>query len=178
MKQLETKRLILRNWKLTDSTDLFEYAKSELVGPNAGWKPHKDEIESKKIIEMFIKEDDVFAIELKSEKKVIGSIGVHKRTPDSALKEFNQREIGYVLNPQYWGNGFVPEAVNRVIEHCFEELDLDIIWCGHFDFNTKSKRVVEKCGFKYHLSKEETLKSLDNKKVTTLYYNIRRCEVL
>ncbi len=55
MKILETERLILRPWKLTDKEDLFEYAKSELVGPNAGWKAHKSLEESVEIIEMFIK---------------------------------------------------------------------------------------------------------------------------
>jgi len=46
MKILETERLILRGWNLTDSEDLYEYAQSELVGPNAGWKPHKSVAES------------------------------------------------------------------------------------------------------------------------------------
>lgn len=171
MKTLETERLILRNWKLSDSKDLFEYAKSELVGPNAGWQPHKNEDESIKIIEKFINDDDVYAIELKSENKVIGSVGIHKRFPDDKLKEPNQREIGYVLSPKYWGNGYVPEAVKKVIDYCFEDMKLDIIWCGHFDFNDKSKRVIEKCGFEYKFSKEELLERLDNKKVTILFYN-------
>ncbi len=47
---LTTNRLILRLWQETDSKDLYEYAKSELVGPNCGWPPHKSEEESKKII--------------------------------------------------------------------------------------------------------------------------------
>lgn len=36
MKELITERLILRKWKPNDSKDLYEYASSELVGPNAG----------------------------------------------------------------------------------------------------------------------------------------------
>jgi ribosomal-protein-alanine N-acetyltransferase len=50
METLITERLILREWKETDSKDLYVYAKSELVGPNAGWPPHKNEEESKEII--------------------------------------------------------------------------------------------------------------------------------
>ena len=52
MKNLETDRLLLRKFRESDSKDLFEYAKSELVGPNAGWKPHENEDESKNIIHM------------------------------------------------------------------------------------------------------------------------------
>lgn len=174
MKRLETERLILRSWELSDSNDLYEYAKSELVGPNAGWKPHKNIDESKEVIKIFIANNDVYAIELKSENKVIGSIGIHKRCPDDKLSELNQREIGYVLNPKYWGNGYIPEAVRYIIDYCFEEMKLDIIWCGHFDFNKNSKRVNEKCGFKYQFSKVESLKLMDNKKVTALYYNLCR----
>ena len=41
MKEIITDRLIIRPWKLSDSSDLYEYAQSELVGPNAGWRPHQ-----------------------------------------------------------------------------------------------------------------------------------------
>ncbi|MCY6354482.1 GNAT family N-acetyltransferase [Clostridium sp. ZS2-4] len=170
MDKLVTDRLILREWKETDSKDLYEYGKSELVGPNAGWPPHKNEEESKEIIKMFIRNNDTYAIVLKSDNKVIGGIGLHDRKPDDSLSELKQKEIGYVLNPKYWGKGIIPEAVNCLIKYGFNELNLDLIWCGHFDFNNKSKRVNEKCGFKYRFSKNENLKLLDNKEVTTLYY--------
>jgi ribosomal-protein-alanine N-acetyltransferase len=178
MKILITNRLILRPWEENDSTDLYEYAKSELVGPNAGWPPHKNEEESKEILKMFIENNETYAIVLKSENKVIGGIGLHNRKPDVSLSHLNQKEIGYVLNPKYWGKGIIPEAVNCLIEYGFNELDLDLIWCGHFDFNHNSKRVNEKCGFKYRFQKTEQLKLLDNKEVITLYYNILKSEYM
>ena len=176
METLITDRLILREWRETDSKDLQEYAKSDLVGPSAGWPPHKDEEESKKIIQMFIKNNDSYAIVFKEENKVIGGIGLHNRKPDDSLSELNQREIGYVLNPKYWGKGIVPEAVNCLIKYGFNDMNLDLIWCGHYDFNNKSKRVVEKCNFKYRFKKDEKLSLLDNKEVTTLYYAIFRAD--
>ncbi|MBU3216377.1 GNAT family N-acetyltransferase [Clostridium estertheticum] len=176
METLVTNRLILREWKESDSTDLYEYAKSELVGPSAGWPPHKNEEEGKGIIRMFIESNETYAVVLKSENKVIGGIGLHNRKPDDSLSDLKQKEIGYVLNPKYWGNGFIPEAVNYLIKYGFNELNLDLIWCGHFDFNSKSKRVIEKCGFKYRFQKTERLKLLNNKEVTTLYYNIFKSE--
>jgi [ribosomal protein S5]-alanine N-acetyltransferase len=178
MKELITERLILREWKETYSKDLYEYAKSEAVGPNAGWPPHRSEEESKEIIKMFIANNDSYAIVLKSENKVIGSIGLHDRKPDNKLTELKQKEIGYVLNPEYWGKGIIPEAVNCLIKYGFTELDLDIIWCGHFDFNHNSKRVNEKCGFKFRFKKNEKLRLLDNKEVTTWYYSILKSEYI
>lgn len=176
MIKLTSDRLILRQWQDSDSADLYEYSKSNLVGPNAGWLPHKDENESKKQIKMFIRNDDNFAIVLKSENKVIGGIGLHRRKPDINLANLEQREIGYVLNPKYWGNGYVPEAVKCLINYGFDKLNLDLIWCGHFDFNKNSKRVNEKCGFKYRFTKKEKLKFLDNKEVNILYYSILKSD--
>ena len=178
MFSLNSERLILRNWQESDSSDLYEYAKSELVGPNAGWKPHQNEEESKEIIKMFIKNNDSYAIVLKSENKVIGSIGLHHRKPDETHNDLKQREIGYVLNPNYWGKGFIPEAVNCLLNYGFNELNLDLIWCGHFDFNNNSKRVNEKCGFNYQFTKREKRKLLDNQEVNTLYYNLSKAEYL
>ncbi|MBU3073123.1 GNAT family N-acetyltransferase [Clostridium estertheticum] len=178
METLVTNRLILREWKESDSADLYEYAKSELVGPSAGWPTHKNEEDSKGIIKMFIENNETYAVVLKSENKVIGGIGLHNRKPDDNLFDMKQKEIGYVLNPKYWGNGFIPEAVHYLIRYGFNKLNLDLIWCGHFDFNSKSKRVIEKCGFKYRFQKTDRLILLDNKEVITLYYNIFKSDYI
>lgn len=176
MKTLETERLILRGWTPEDDADLFEYAKSPLVGPNAGWPPHKTINDSRDIMKIFIKEGDVYALELKSENKVIGSLGLHDRKPDSSIGELAQREIGFVLNPDYWGKGLAPEAVKKVIRYGFEEEKLKLIWCMHFEENNNSRRVIEKCCFNFKFKKESTLSLLDNRKVMTWYYNISDSE--
>lgn len=176
MKNLYTERLILRSWLESDYKDLYEYAKSDLVGPNAGWPPHKNEDDSKKIVKKFINDDEVYAIELKSENKVIGSIGLHSRITDESYPKLLQRELGYVLNPKYWGQGIMPEAVKCLLDYGFSELFLDLIWCRHYDFNHNSRRVIEKCGFKYRYTKKDILLLLDNKEVHALYYNIFRNE--
>ena len=100
---------------------------------------------------MFIKEDKTFAIVFKKNNKLIGSIGVEKYGFEDKLTEFNSyygREIGYVLSKDYWGKGIMPEAVGAVIDYLFNDLNLDFLTCGYYDFNNQSKRVQEKCGFK------------------------------
>ena len=42
------------------------------------------------------------------------------------------------------------EAVHELVRHGFEDLGLALIWCGYFDGNIGSKRVQEKCSFRYH----------------------------
>ena len=150
-KKFETERLILRPFKNTDLNDFYEYASVYGVGEMAGWKHHESIKETEEILDLFIKEDKTFAICLKENDKVIGSIGVEKYGMEDKLTEFlnyNGREIGYVLGKDYWGRGLMPEAVSTVIDYLFKEKSLDFLICGYYDFNKQSKRVQEKLGFK------------------------------
>ena len=61
-------------------------------------------------------------------------------------------ELGYWIGKPFWGNCYVPEAVNELLQHGFENLGMTKIWCGYYDGNTKSKRVQEKCGFIYQFT--------------------------
>ena len=149
--RLETDRLILREWNLNDLDDLFEYASNPDVGPRAGWNPHPNKEESLRILNRFIDGKKTFAIVYKQNNKVIGSLGVEFYELEDKLTEFNNyqgRSIGYVLSKDYWGQGLMPEALTAVIDYLFNVLDYDFLTSGHFDFNNRSRRVQEKCGFK------------------------------
>ena len=148
---IETERLILRPFRGSDLYDFNEYASVEGVGEMAGWKHHETIEKTKEILDMFIEEDKTFAIVFKENNKVIGSLGVEKYGLEDKLTEFDGylgREIGYVLSKDYWGKGIMTEAVAAVIDYLFNDLNLDFLTCGYYDFNNQSKRVQEKCGFK------------------------------
>ena len=159
-KVIETERLILRAFMPSDLDDFYEYASVEGVGERAGWKHHESIEKSGEILDMFINEDKTFAICLKENGKVIGSLGIEKYGLEDKLTEFDGylgRKIGYVLAKDYWGMGLVPEAVNAVMNYLFDECDLDFLTCGYYNFNLQSKRVQEKCGFKpYRALKMDT----------------------
>ena len=146
---LTTDRLTLRPWRESDLNDFYEYASVDGVGQMAGWNPHRNVEESKTILSHFIEGKHVFALEYQG--KVIGSLGVEKYKEENYpdLDAFQGREIGYVLSKAYWGQGLMPEAVQAVINWLFKEMGLDFIICGHFDHNDRSRRVIEKCGFRY-----------------------------
>lgn len=173
--KLETERLILRPFTTDDTEDLFEYAQDPRVGPPAGWPPHKDLAECRSIlISVFIEtEDEPFAMQLKESNKVIGSVGLQKMSWDKAPK--GAWEIGYCLNPAYWGQGLMPEAVQELLRYGFEDHRLSEIWCGHYDFNSKSRRVIEKVGFRY-VTTDIVNCRLMNEDRTELFYKITREE--
>lgn len=149
--QLETERLILRAFCPSDLNDFNEYASVEGVGEMAGWKHHESLEESKKILDGFIEHDKTFAIVFRESNKVIGSLGVEEYGLEETLTEFNNykgREIGYVLSKDFWGKGIMTEAARAIIDYLFHACELDFLLCGFYDFNNRSKRVQEKCGFK------------------------------
>ena len=117
MKSIETERLILRKWCKDDYLDMYDYGSDDRVGPNAGWPVHKTIEDSKEIVDMFIDGDEEYAVVLKSESKVIGGVGLHYKKIDKNMQGGNVREIGYVLNPKYWGNEYIPEAVKALIKY-------------------------------------------------------------
>ena len=144
---LKTKRLTLRPWRLSDLQDFYEYASVDGVGQMAGWNPHQNIEESKKILEMFIRDKKTLALEYQG--KAIGSIGIEEYEEENypELDSLQGREIGYVLSKVYWGNGLMPEAVRSVISYLFDTVEVDFILVGHFEWNMQSRRVIEKCGF-------------------------------
>ncbi|HIT07747.1 MAG TPA: GNAT family N-acetyltransferase [Candidatus Merdivicinus faecavium] len=146
-KTLETERLILRRFREEDLADFYEYASRLEVGPAAGWKPHDNPEESRAILAGFIEGEEVWAIVWKEMGKVIGSVGLHADGRRSASPEIKM--LGYVLSPDYWGRGIMTEAARRMVSCAFEEMGAELLTIQHFSFNSRSKRVIEKCGFTY-----------------------------
>ena len=172
---LTTQRLTLRPWRETDIDDFFEYASVDGVGQMAGWTPHKSMDESRVILGHFISNKWTFAIEY--EGKVIGSLGVEEYEEDE-FPEFadkQARSIGYVLSKDYWGRGLMPEAVKRVLKWLFDEVDLDFVTIGHFEWNSQSRRVIEKCGGKpYKTIRFETRYGTVENSIENIIYNPNR----
>ena len=163
---IETKRLIIRPWRNEDLSDFYEYASVDGVGQMAGWNPHESKEESKEILKLFIENRNVFALELKANRKVIGSIGIEETVIDlgEIYSSLRGREIGYVLSKEYWGQGLMPEAVMRVMDYCYQDLKCQFLQCSHAAQNGQSKRVIEKVGFQYVQDYDLTVINGDTRK--------------
>jgi len=173
LKIIKTKRLILRKFNEKDFNDFYEYGKDKKVGPNAGWAPHESREESRKIFKQFCESEEVFAIELIDEKKVIGAVGFDPDRNRTIKKAFS---IGYVLNSKYWGLGIMPEATKEVIRFLFEDKEAIIVAVYHYPFNIRSKRVIEKLGFKYEGTIRKATKIYDGTIHDDLCYSMTKEE--
>ena len=175
MKPLETERLFLRPWQESDAEAMFAtYAQSPVVGPAAGWKPHASIEETRTIIENFIKEDETWAVTLRTDRRLIGSLGLHRDAMRSS--EIKSRMLGYVLAEEAWGHGYATEAAKRVIAFAFEEMGLETVSVCHFPFNVRSRRVIEKCGFQYVGTLRRTHRRYDDVVLDSCCYSILREE--
>ncbi len=147
---LETERLILRPWAKDDAEELYKYARDPEVGPAAGWPVHTSVENSREIILNVLSNPETYAVCLKENGNVIGSIGLKMGNATDMTDRNDECELGFWLGKPFWGQGLIPEAVHKILFHAFENLGMRAVWCGYYDGNTKSSRVQEKCGFKYH----------------------------
>ena len=148
---LQTERLILRPWQESDAAECYRYACDPRVGPRAGWPPHIDVAQTRRIIREKLMAPETYAIELKQTGLPIGSIGLHHN--DLAAQD-DEAELGYWIGVPYWGRGLAPEAARALLRHAFETLCLRRVWCGYYDGNVQSRRVQEKLGFRYQWTTE------------------------
>ena len=151
---LETKRLILRHWEDSDAESLFEYAKDPDIGPIAGWPVHQNIDESREVIRNVLSGKEAYAICLKADGKAIGTIELKLNGRTDMTERDDECEAGYWLGKPFWGQGIMPEAVREILRHAFEDIGMTKVWIGYYEGNNKSKRVQEKCGFRYQWKTE------------------------
>lgn len=144
-----TDRLLLRPWEPTDAEQLFRIASDPEIGPAAGWPVHTSLEHSREIIYKEMMRPGNYAIIPKSVRKVIGAIDLKFGSDGNICLEEGDAEIGYWIGTEYWGNGYVPEAAKALIDYGFGTLHLNNIWCLCKEDNHNSRRVQEKCGFRY-----------------------------
>lgn len=88
-------------------------------------------------------DDIIFAVRLRGNPQIIGSIGLHHVKPFDRVAT-----LGYYLGKEYWGKGYGTEAVMLIVEYAFNTLNLQKIAAEVYDFNKASLKCLDKCGFK------------------------------
>lgn len=147
---LETERLILRRFKVDDAKDVFKnYASSDAVTKYMTWDTHSSIDVTENYLESVVKnyKNNKFfdwAIELKSKNIVVGSIGAKNLN-----EEISKIEVGYCIGEEWWNQGIVTEALQRIIKFFFEEININRVEAYHDIRNTASGRVMQKSGMQF-----------------------------
>ena len=102
-RSLETVRLLIRPFQEEDADAFFACCQNPNLGNNAGWAPHKTIEESREILQnVFIGQENIWAMILKDAQQLIGSIGI---VPDPKRENPQVRMLGYWLDEAHWGKG-------------------------------------------------------------------------
>ena len=138
----------LKKWDISDAKDLAEVLSNKKIHDNLrdGLPYPYTEHDGREFITSVLASDEneMFSFAIMAAQKVIGSItavrqgNIHRQTA----------ELGYYIAEEYWGRGIMAEAVRQFCEHVFETSDIIRIFAEPFSYNTASRRVLEKNGFR------------------------------
>lgn len=150
---ITTARLILRPFQLTDLERLAE------LMANPGFMRFSSGVYSREQTEQFLNKitgwtndriPSLYAVALQNTTRVLGYCGFYH--PEG----FEETEIGYRLDPEYWNRGLITEAARAVRDYGFAELQLQKLISLIHPENIPSRRVAEKNGMQ--LERETTFK--------------------
>ncbi|MBE6674175.1 MAG: GNAT family N-acetyltransferase [Ruminococcaceae bacterium] len=155
--EMETDRLLFRAIRRSDIEDVYEYSANPKTSEFLLWEPHNSIEYTKKFIDIVLSkyklgEYNDWAIVLKENNKMIGTCGFTR------IDEYNSiAEIGYVLNPKYWGYGIATEAAKKVVDFAFEVLKVNRVEAKFMFGNEASLRVMNKIGMKFEGYQREAM---------------------
>jgi len=173
---LETERLILEPLNMKHKEDIFKHFSDEEVTRYMDIDVLKSIEEVEKIINFYVESIDKkkryrWSIIRKEDNKFIGTCGFNTWIRQSA----NKSEIGYDLSKEYWGKGYMSEALEELLNYGFEKLELYRIEAKVINGNDNSRRVLNRLGF----TEEGLLRSCNyykGKYVDEYVYSILRDE--
>ncbi|MCD0471218.1 GNAT family N-acetyltransferase [Flavobacterium sp. JAS] len=150
---IETERLLLREFLLTDDIALFELESNPNVHHFVGKKPITHIDQSRAYIGFLHKQYADFgtgrwAVILKETGEFIGWSGIKFITNEiNNHKDFY--EIGYRFIERHWGKGYATEAGKAFIDHAFNVMKVDAVYAYADPGNENSRKILEKLGLQY-----------------------------
>lgn len=170
--ELTTDRLTLRRMLVSDCADMYEYASRQDVTKYVTWYPHPDRAYTKEYLQYLANRYAAgmfydWAIFYEPDCKMVGTCGF---TSFNFLSD--SAEVGYVLNPEYWGKGIMQEALVRVLQFGFDNLGLHRIEAKYIEDNIRSRHVMEKVGMRFEGVLREAMLVKGN------YVNVGVCSIL
>jgi [ribosomal protein S5]-alanine N-acetyltransferase len=146
---IETERLLLREIRADDENAIHEYASDPEVVRLMIWGPNTREATQEFLARAlqaqtkWPRNDVGLAIELKTERRMIGSIELRVQGGKNLTADF-----GYVLGRKYWGHGYMTEGASAILNVAFKTLNLHRVWATCHAQNHASYRVMEKLGMR------------------------------
>lgn len=168
---IETQRLLLRRWVHRDFGEYVQLVSDPQVMVPAGCQPAATLEAASAMFARDLRNDLCYAIVLKGSGAVIGRI---KFQSDLRRFHVNSLSVGYELRRDCWGRGYMTEALAAMVTCAFEKKKVDVLAVSHYADNERSRRVIEKCGFKLEGVVPWACKRFDGKICDDVCYSILR----
>ncbi len=141
---LETKRLILRRFRMEDAEGCFALLSDPYCAYQDCCRAFSvmDEAYIQQIA-LFVQRESQYAIVLKETNSIIGTVNLF---PD-ASRAVDAMEIGYSIHPAYQRQGYAYEALSALLTLLQKELGLELVTAGTLPDNIPSIRLLQKLGF-------------------------------
>jgi ribosomal-protein-alanine N-acetyltransferase len=144
---IETERLYLREFDISDSASFFELNLNPNVIKYTGNSAFKDVEEAKKFLENYSDYQTNgfgrWAVIYKSTQEFLGWCGLKYD------KKLDETDIGFRFFEHFWNQGFATESAKACITYGFEKLNLKTIIGRAMKENIASIKVLEKIGLQY-----------------------------
>lgn len=147
--QIETERLVLREIEANDWHAMFDYWTDPRY---QRYYPVRHDLEQtvRDLTGQFVasqtqqpRRNWQLAVVSKAEGRLIGNCGIRVNDPEQ-----REANIGYELNPRYWGHGYATEAAEAIVAFGFGELNMHRVWAECNADNIGSARVLERLGMR------------------------------
>ena len=149
-RELETKRLVLRKLRRSDTQDYYDrLGSSEAVTRYMLFSPHRDISESAASVEKTLRRYEAgngyrWCIARKEDDRLIGVIDLLRLDPEAETCSF-----AYMLGEAFWGKGYGTEALKAVLSFAFQDLKVRSVIADHMAENAASGAVMRKAGMEY-----------------------------
>ncbi|AUD15015.1 MULTISPECIES: GNAT family N-acetyltransferase [unclassified Planococcus (in: firmicutes)] len=148
----------LREFKKSDWEDVHKYASLEIVCRTQPWGPNSVEETIEYVDQIIVDAEKIprirfaYAVVHTEDDAMIGA-------GELTIKSFENStaEIGYIINPDYWGRGVATEVAQKLIGFGFDKLNLHRIYATCAPENIASRKVLEKAGLLFEGQLRETL---------------------
>lgn len=146
--ELESERLLFKAYTKKDAQTLLNLRSNKAISKYMDTTIPKRIEDTEQKIEGYIKafkdrKGITWAIIEKENNTIIGDFAIHHID-----KQNSRGEIGYILHPNFWGKGYMTEALTTLINFGFKDLNLHSFSANVNLENVNSKTLLLKFGFK------------------------------
>ena len=146
---LKGKRIFLRPFTNEDLPLVEWLGTHKLYHETAGFAEIHNDRMAQQVLAAYMRRANNYVICDLETDDALGFVELNERGVDQRSHLDQTREVGFVLKEEFWGNGYMTEALNLLFNYAFVQLKISVIWAGHYENNRHSERLLRKLGFEF-----------------------------